>query len=746
MKRDIHAGAKIKKSIVKRANIWLLSELALVFLVLTVAVNYIFGYVGNSLKSDSVLTAWDYIYTNSAEPPSDNSGIEWESANSISPVKDKKTGNYLHLRGNIASGETDRTLILKTDFAPVRIFVNGEPVYDNHYGKSEYVGNAYNSVVIKASAVKTLVEISMQLPFSAAIETMLVASGENAVFEPDGRVVFSVCIIAAGILTAVISLIFAVFKKKKSVGGFAAAALFVLYGGVLAVSAIARASYIINFPEFCNISLAAELMIGVIFMMSVKRLMRIKSKGLAACFIFAALFSLGLCFVQSARMLRFAHFAAALVCAFAAAFLAGCCFKSASRRIQYASGFYIISVFFALLYTLYAIISITLKYKTKLDVCMFIGEFVLLCFISYVLFVRVFLMGSAKGVREKTKSYDKCVKSLEGVMRHILSGESEEDVCRYAVEGVIRLLNDALDGAKSGDVTYSVLKKTEKGYRSIFDGLSGEEVNCGLIESRCEQIGKNCVFDESYFDFVFLKNGDYYCIFHFENIKNGLSPFFVSIMNTVYCCIDIALESFLLNSDPEKNKIKVLTKLAHDIEAANGSGDDHLECVAYYTGIMLEKMGYDKDICEIVSKASMLHDIGKTAIPAEVTDKAGLLSEGEREIIKKHTEYGKTILSVFGGEFSRRASVIASEHHEHWDGKGCNGLSGESIDEFARVVAVADTLDALTTKRSYKEAWSFERAKDHIDSNSGTIYDPRVVSAMHECADEIRTKVSEKNR
>ena len=81
-------------------------------------------------------------------------------------------------------------------------------------------------------------------------------------------------------------------------------------------------------------------------------------------------------------MLRFAHFAAALVCAFAAAFPAGCCFKSASRRIQYASGFYIISVFFALLYTLYAIISITLKYKTNLDVCMFIGEFVLLCFIS----------------------------------------------------------------------------------------------------------------------------------------------------------------------------------------------------------------------------------------------------------------------------------------------------------------------------------------------------------------------------
>ena len=154
-----------------------------------------------------------------------------------SPVRDKKT--VLHLRGNIASGETDRTLILKTDFAPVRIIVNGEPVYDNHYGKSEYVGNAYNSVVIKASAVKTLVEISMQLPFSAAIETMLVASGENAVFEPDGRVVFSVCIIAAGILTAVISLIFAVFKKKKIGWRLCSGGAVLLYGGVLAVSAIA---------------------------------------------------------------------------------------------------------------------------------------------------------------------------------------------------------------------------------------------------------------------------------------------------------------------------------------------------------------------------------------------------------------------------------------------------------------------------------------------------------------------------
>lgn len=746
MKRDIHAALKIKNSFVKRANVWLFSELALVFLVLTIAVNYIFGYVGNSLKSDSVLTAWDYIYTNSSEPPSDNSGIEWESANSISPVTDKKTGNYLHLRGNISSGDTDRTLILKTDFAPVRIIVNGEPVYDNHYGKSEYVGNAYNSVVIKASTAKTVVEISMRLPFSADIETRLIALAESSAFEVGGRVVFAVCMIAAGILTAAISLFLAGAKKKRPLGGFISAALFVLYGGALAVSALARASYIINFPEFYNISLAIELLIGIVLMAAVKGLMKIKNKGLTICFVFASLFSVGLCFIQSAGMLRFAHFAATLFCSFAAAFLAGCCFKSVNRRIQYASGFYIIAVFFALLYVLYAIVSVTLKFKTDLDICLFIGEFVLLCFISYVLFVRMFLMGSAKNVKDKTKAYDKCVKSLEEVMRYILSGESEEVVCRYAVDGVIKLLNEAFGGEKSGDVACSVLVKAENGYQNIYDGLSGEQVNCRLIENRCNIVGENCIFDQSYFDFVFLKNGDFYYIFHFENIENGLSPFFVSIMTTLYCCIDIALERFFGDYDPEEYKIKVLTKLAHDTEAASGNGGDHLECVAFYTGIMLEKMGFDSEVCDIVSKASMLHDIGKAAIPSEITDKAGLLSEGEREIVKKHTGYGKAILSVFDGEFSRCAGIIADEHHERYDGKGYNGLSGENIDKYARVVTVADTLDALTTRRAYKEAWSFEEATEYIDSNSGTMYDPRVVSVMHECADEIRKKVSEKNK
>ena len=157
-------------------------------------------------------------------------------------------------------------------------------------------------------------------------------------------------------------------------------------------------------------------------------------------------------------------------------------------------------------------------------------------------------------------------------------------------------------------------------------------------------------------------------------------------------------------------------------------------------------MGYPQKICSTVAAAAMLHDIGKTAIPTEITNKTGLLSESERETIKEHTEYGRRLLSVFDGEFMRCAAEIAAEHHERWDGKGYNGIAGENINEYARIVTVADTIDALTTKRSYKDAWQVDNVVDYIDSNSGTMYDPAVVEAMHGCIDEIKAKVAEKNK
>ena len=94
----------------------------------------------------------------------------------------------------------------------------------------------------------------------------------------------------------------------------------------------------------------------------------------------------------------------------------------------------------------------------------------------------------------------------------------------------------------------------------------------------------------------------------------------------------------------------------------------------------------------------MLHDIGKIAIPYEINNKKGLLSEEERKIIKNHTMYGYDILSVFSGEFMEIASIIAKEHHEEYDGSGYRGIAGEQINEYARVVSVADKASQQTAR------------------------------------------------
>ena len=326
-------------------------------------------------------------------------------------------------------------------------------------------------------------------------------------------------------------------------------------------------------------------------------------------------------------------------------------------------------------------------------------------------------------------------------MGKLLSLNSENEICNVAAEGICDICRDM--NTEIDIPAYAVLIKENSEYTEVCKRSLEGRINCALIESRCVDTQNNCIFTETYFDLAFLKNDNFYIIFHFEGLKNALSPFFTSIITTLYSGTEVAL-AHLSTGNTEQAEINIFTELALKTEVASGNNPDHIENVARYTDILMETMGYPHSIRVAVKKAAMLHDIGKIAIPSEITNKAGLLSEGEREIIKKHTEYGRLLLSVFDSECMRFAAIIANEHHERYDGKGYNGIEGEDINEYARIVSVADVLDALTVKRTYKEAWPFAQVIEYIDSNSGTLYDPKVVAALHECIDKIRHIVTEK--
>jgi putative two-component system response regulator len=140
---------------------------------------------------------------------------------------------------------------------------------------------------------------------------------------------------------------------------------------------------------------------------------------------------------------------------------------------------------------------------------------------------------------------------------------------------------------------------------------------------------------------------------------------------------------------------------------------------------------------ELMAKSAPLHDIGKIAIPDHILLKPGKLDPEEWAIMRTHAQRGYDILSRAGfqmgarGQFLAVAMQIAGCHHEKWDGSGYpNGLAGEAIPLAARLMAVADVFDALTTRRPYKEPMTLTQAADFIAANRGGHFDPAVVDAF----------------
>jgi ribonuclease P protein subunit RPR2 len=131
----------------------------------------------------------------------------------------------------------------------------------------------------------------------------------------------------------------------------------------------------------------------------------------------------------------------------------------------------------------------------------------------------------------------------------------------------------------------------------------------------------------------------------------------------------------------------------------------------------------------------LLHDVGKVAVPDAVLFKPGRLTEEERGVISRHPEIGSEILRDV--DFLGDAKLVVRHHHERWDGGGYpDGLIGEEIPAAARVFAVADTLDALTTDRPYRAAVGWDEARREIERHSGTQFDPAIVNAYAGIPDE----------
>jgi putative nucleotidyltransferase with HDIG domain len=169
----------------------------------------------------------------------------------------------------------------------------------------------------------------------------------------------------------------------------------------------------------------------------------------------------------------------------------------------------------------------------------------------------------------------------------------------------------------------------------------------------------------------------------------------------------------------------------------------HCWRTSVYAKRIAEEMGLDPETVEDIRAAALLHDIGKLDVSAEILHKAAKLTPEEIAHLRTHVEQGGRILAPVGGSLKRVIPLIIN-HHERMDGSGYFKKGGDDIPLGARVIAVADTYDAMVVKRVYQKQFSSEEARTYILNQSGKLLDPQVVCAFDRLYQRGEMQVSEK--
>ena len=231
---------------------------------------------------------------------------------------------------------------------------------------------------------------------------------------------------------------------------------------------------------------------------------------------------------------------------------------------------------------------------------------------------------------------------------------------------------------------------------------------------------------------------DHY-VLHFTDSQHGESLLYVgdawnlSSMDMrlveLFCTnVSIAYENLHLNQELFDSQLEMICLLAGAAETRSKETANHVKRVGLLAQTLGQLYGLDEQTCEALRFAAPLHDIGKIGIADAVLNKPGRHDPEEMSAMQQHAQLGAQMLSESRRPLIRLAADIAACHHENWDGSGYpKALQGEAIPLSARIVALADVVDALGSRRCYKEPWPDERIQQHIEEQKGRKFDPKLV-------------------
>ncbi|MCR5302553.1 MAG: response regulator [Lachnospiraceae bacterium] len=297
----------------------------------------------------------------------------------------------------------------------------------------------------------------------------------------------------------------------------------------------------------------------------------------------------------------------------------------------------------------------------------------------------------------------------------VTPAKSKEELINHLHDNIpdIVIINAAMENMSGADTAVAIrdLGGTFRHVPIIFTGVEDPDT-----ERRCLELGA--------VDFISMPISD-------EVFNLRIS----NLMNLAHLRMHMNREIEKKAEEVEQLGIHIIKALAHAIDAKDKYTNGHSNRVAEYSKLIAMHYGYDDKEQDEIYIIGLLHDVGKIGIPDAIINKKDKLTDEEYDIIKEHPVIGNQILETI--KEMPNITRGARWHHERYDGKGYpDGLAGEDIPEVARIIAVADSYDAMTSNRSYREPLTQAEARAEIIRCSGTQFDPRFAKIMVDIIDE----------
>ncbi|MBN2897582.1 MAG: DUF3369 domain-containing protein [Clostridia bacterium] len=282
-------------------------------------------------------------------------------------------------------------------------------------------------------------------------------------------------------------------------------------------------------------------------------------------------------------------------------------------------------------------------------------------------------------------------------------------------------------------------------YENVSENELDEVYLSGVKEClwHCDESGRNCGLPNELLVAVNHKDGYNGLIYlYFDEV---LSVHDRNLIELYSRNVLMAVQNTLVNKEILEKQIEIndknveiietqqemVLKLGEVVEYKSRGTANHINRVAEMAVVIGEEIGLSKEACDLLRFSAPMHDVGKLGIEDQLLNKPGKLTESEYEVVKRHSKIGYDLFKNSKRELLQVCAVVALQHHERWDGNGYpNGLKGDHIHLFGRIVALVDVFDALTHDRVYKAAWSVDEATDYIISEKGTYFDPELVEAF----------------